>query len=252
MSTNIATQPPFSTSVGVRLVLKLVVALFAAAFIAGGALALLNLMSRHTFTVRSSYAGVRSLNVDSGTGDLQLTGVSTGARLTTVEHVTEDLETPQRVAMFDGSRLLNLGGHCSFLMSIECSVDYDIAVPSGVGVRASSGAGGIIATGLTTTAAISLHSGAGDVNVTGISAPTVHIDAGAGNITARLTTPPTDLQASSGAGDIVLTVPNVAYDLSASSGAGTVSHRGLRTDPNSPRRINVSAGAGDITIRVSH
>jgi len=216
MSATIATQPPASTSVGVRLVLRFIVALFAAVFIAGGALALLNLISRHTFTVRSSYLGVRSLNLDSGTGDVQLSGVSTSARLIAVEHVTEDLETPQRVAMFDGSRLLKLGDHCSLLMSIECSVDYDIAVPSGVGVRASSGAGDIIATGLTTTTAISLHSGAGDVNVTGISAPTVHIDTGAGNITARLTTPPTDLQASSGAGDIVLTVPNVTYDLSRS------------------------------------
>jgi hypothetical protein len=252
MSTAIATQVPAPTPAPVRLVLKLIAALCAAAFIAGGTLTLLNLMARHTFTVRSSYAGVRSLNVGSGSGDVQLTSAPTGARLKTVEHVSEDLETPRRVSTLDGSRLLNLSEHCSILMSTECSVDYEITVPSGVGVRASSGTGDIKATGLVTTAALSLHSGAGNVTAIGISAPTVTLDSGAGDITARLTTPPRDLQASSGAGNITLTVPNVTYDVSASSGAGTVSDRDLQTDPNSPRRITVSTGSGDITIRVSH
>jgi hypothetical protein len=238
--------------------LKLIAALFAAAFIVGGTITLSNLMARATFTVYSSYAGVRSLNIDSDTGDVRLTSAPTGARLATVEHVTETLYTPRRRSTLERSGLLDLSAHCnallatSILLASECSVGYEVAIPSGVGVRASSGAGDIKATGLVTTAPISLHSGAGNVNAVGISAPTVQLDTGAGDITAQLTTPPRDLWASSGAGDINLTVPNVTYDLSANSGVGTVSHQGLRIDPNSPRRINVSAGAGDITIRVSH
>jgi|GEM_PF-3106143 len=251
MSTAIAAQTPAPTRPWLRLVLKLIAALFAAASIAGGALTLLNLMARHTFTVRGSYAGVRSLSIDSGSGNVSLTGAPRGARVTAVEHVTEDLQTPRRTATLEGSGLLALGGHCSFLMSIECSVDYQIAVPPGVGVRASSGAGDVEARGLITTAAVSLHSGAGNVNAIGISAPSVHLDTGAGDITARLTTAPRDLEASSGAGSITLTVPNVTYDVNASSGAGTVSDHELRIDPRSPHRITVSSGAGDVTIRVS-
>ena len=66
MSTAIATPAPAPTPAPVRLVLKLIAALLAAAFIVGGTLTLSNLMARDTFTVDSSYAGVRSLNIDSG------------------------------------------------------------------------------------------------------------------------------------------------------------------------------------------
>jgi Putative adhesin len=250
MSTAIATPVPAPTTAALRLALKLIAALSAAACIAAGTLTLLNVMARHTFTVRNSYAGASSLYIDSGAGDVRLTGAP-GSRLTTVEHVTEDLATPRRVSTLTGLGLLKLSDHCSILMSTDCSVNYDIAVPFGVNVRASSGAGDIKATGLITTAPIRLYSGAGDLHAIAISAPTVHLNTGAGDITARLTTAPRDLQASSGAGDITITVPNVTYDLSASSGAGSVSDQDVRTDPNSPRRINVSAGAGDITIRVS-
>ena len=251
MSTAIATPTPVPTNAGVRLILKLIAALFAAAFIAWGAITLLNLMAHHTFTARSSYAGVRSLTVNSGDGDVQLKSAPAATRLRIVERVSEDLETPRRYYALSGSGLLSLNGHCNILMSIYCSVDYAITVPSGVSVHVRSGAGDLTATGLTTTSPFSLESGEGDVKALGISAPTVHLDAGAGDITARLTTPPRYLEASSGAGDITITVPNVTYDVTASSGAGTVSDQGLRTDPSSPRRINVSAGAGDITIRAA-
>jgi len=250
MSVAVAAQSPRHTRPVLRLGLKVIAGLFAAAFIGAGALTLLNLMARHTFTVRGSYVGVRSLSVDSDNGDVRLMSASRGAPLGMVERVTEDLETPRRTVALGRSGRFALGGHCNFLMSIECSVTYAIAVPAGVGVRVNSGAGDVEASGLTATAPISLDSGAGNVNARGISAPSVHLDTGAGDITARLTTAPRDLEASSGAGNVTLTVPNVVYDLSASSGAGSVSDQGLRTDPRSPHRIKVSSGAGDVTIRV--
>jgi hypothetical protein len=251
MSTAIAKPMRAPASNGLRLILKLVAALFAAAFIAGGALTLLNLLSHHSFTVRSSYSGVRSLTIDSGGGDVRLTSAPAGAQLTAVARVSEDLETPRRGTALNGSGLLRLSGHCSVLMSIYCSVDYTVAVPAGVSVNAASGAGDITASGLTTTKPLSLQSGAGDVDAFGISAPVVHLNAAAGDITARLTTPPRYLDASSGVGDIILTVPNVPYDVTASAGAGEVSDQGLRIDPSSPRRLEVTAGAGSITIGTS-
>lgn len=245
-----AVQSPTGSRAGLRLGLKVIAGLFAAAFIAAGALALLNLMARHTFTAQRSYVGVRSLSVDSDNGNVRLLSAPRGAPLGLVERVTEDLQTPRRTATLGRSGQLELHGHCNFLMSIECSVAYSIAVPAGVGVRVNSGAGDLDASGLTATAPITLASGAGNVTARGISAPSVHLDTGAGDITAQLSTAPRDLEASSGAGNITITVPNVPYDVSASSGAGNVSDNGLRIDKRSPHRINVSAGAGDVTISV--
>jgi FAD dependent oxidoreductase TIGR03364 len=68
---------------------------------------------------------------------------------------------------------------------------------------------------------------------------------------AQLLHPAQQPEASSGAGDIVLTVPNVAYAVTTSSGVGNITDSSLSIDPGSPRRINASAGAGDVTIQAS-
>lgn len=77
------------------------------------------------------------------------------------------------------------------------------------------------------------------------------LSSGAGDIHAQLLHPAQQLEASSGAGDIVLTVPNVAYAVTTSSGVGNITDSSLSIDPGSPRRINASAGAGDVTIQAS-
>jgi hypothetical protein len=79
----------------------------------------------------------------------------------------------------------------------------------------------------------------------------VRLSSGAGDIHALLLRPAEHLEASSGAGDIVLTVPNLAYAVTTSSGAGSITDSSLSIDPSSPRRINASTGAGDVTIQAS-
>ncbi len=127
MSTAIAMPTPPATNTGLRLILKLVAALVAAAFVAAGAITLLNLMARHTFTVRSSYAGVRSLTVNSADGDVQLKRAPAGTELRTVEHVSEDLETPRRDAGLSGSGLLSLTGDGNEMTTFEVIVLFVIA-----------------------------------------------------------------------------------------------------------------------------
>jgi putative adhesin len=231
-----------------RTVLAVIGWVIAAVLVAGGAWTLLNVAARHTFTARASYGGVRSLLVDASDGSVHLTAAPAGAQLTVTEHVTEGLQTPARKAVIEPGGALHLSDSCSFLIPYECGVSYQIAVPSGVGVSASSGAGDVGARGLVTSAAVQLSSGAGDVSALGVSSPQVKLDSGAGDVTATLTSPPQRLEASSGAGDVTLTLPNVRYDLHASSGAGTVHDSRMQSDPSAPRRIDASSGAGDVTI----
>ena len=237
------------TQPATRVVLCLLAWLLAAAFVLGGAYALLDVGARRTFTVRLAYAGVPSLVVVDGSGDVRLTGAPAGGAVVVSEQVTQGLSTPQREARRGPGGVLRLSASCQSLLSSECNVSYDIAVPSGTAVAASSGDGDVSARGLVSTARVELSSGAGNVSAGRVSAPDVRLSSGAGDVEADLLGNLRRLVASSGAGDVSLTVPNAVYRVSATSGAGDVSDQGLRQDPASQRVISATSGAGDVTIR---
>jgi Putative adhesin len=210
-----------------RRVLILAGVLFVVLAVAAGAFNLLALGATHRFSVRSSYAGIRSLEVDSGSGDVHLTGAPAGSPVVVVAHVTESFGALHRRALEPGPGILRLAYSCP-RASVDCSVSYDVTVPAGVMVRANTGDG--------------------DVDATGLDSPQISLQSGNGGVNATLSQPAASLSASSGNGDLTLVVPDVSYAVHASSGNGTVSDGSLSIDPHSPRRIDASSGNGDVTI----
>lgn len=206
-------------------------ALFLTFLIACGAYGMSDVASRHAFDVHASYRGVRALQVDGGDGDVHLTAAPAGSAVTVVEHVTEGLTSPHNQAVLAAGGVLRLSASCSFVLSNSCAASYTISVPPGVAVHA--------------------HSGNGDVDAVGLSAPTVTLQSGNGDVTATFNQAPTRLEASSGNGDVTLTVPNATYAVHATSGNGSVSDGTLRIDPSAPRTITASSGNGDVTIRAA-
>jgi hypothetical protein len=225
--------------------------LLLALVIAYGAFELIDLGSRHSFDVSAGYGGVRSLEVDAGSGDIHLTTGAAGSEVLVAERVTEGLTTPDRKAVRSPGGALRLSASCPIDITNFCRVSYTIRVPPGVAVNAESGNGTVDAQDLSMTRPLKLSSGNGDVNATGIDADNVTLDSGNGDVTATLDRAPTRLDASSGNGDVTLTVPNTTYAVHASSGNGSVSDSTLRIDPSSPRSITASSGNGDVTVRVS-
>jgi hypothetical protein len=249
-TTEIAAASP-RTAPAARVVLWLLSWFLAAALVLGGAYSLLDVGARHTFTVRLAYVGVRSLVVVDDTGNVALTGAPAGGAVVVSERVTQGLSTPRREAVRGSGGVLRLSASCRALLSPECNVSYEIAVPSDIAVAASSGEGDVSARDLVSTARVDLSSGAGDVSAGGVSAPDVRLSSGAGDVQADLLGNLRRLEASSGAGDVSLTVPNAVYHVTATSGAGGVSDQGLRQDPASPRVIIATSGAGDVTIHAA-
>jgi hypothetical protein len=225
--------------------------LLLACLIAFGALELIDLASQHSFDVRASYAGVRSLEVDGDKGDVHLTGAPAGSDVGVVEHVTEGVSAPRRGALRGTDGALRLTTSCSIVITSNCSVSYTIAVPPGVDVNARSGGGDVDARGLSGAGSLKLSSGNGDVSASGISAGNVTLQSGNGGVTATLSQPATRLQATSGNGDVNLTVPNTTYAVHVSSGNGTVSDQPLRIDPNAPRTIVARSGNGDVSVQAA-
>ena len=235
----------------VRFSLTVLGALLIAALVAYGAFELIDLASRHSFDVSTGYAGVRSLEVNGGTGDVHIAGGAAGSEVIVIEHVTEGLTTPDRRAVRGAGGALRLSASCSVTVSNNCGVSYTIKVPPGVAVNAESGAGDVDARGVSTTAPLKLTSGDGDVDAVGVNAGDVTLESGNGDVIATLDRAPKRLDASSGNGDVTLTVPNTTYAVRASAGNGTVSDSTLRTDPSSPRSITASSGNGDVTIQAA-
>ncbi|HLJ02572.1 MAG TPA: DUF4097 family beta strand repeat-containing protein [Solirubrobacteraceae bacterium] len=230
-----------------RTFLHIVVAIVVVGLVLVGAFGILDVAARHSFAVRAAYADVRSLNIDSGSGNVTVTG-DPGARAVTVTaHVTEGLFRPGREASLRGG-VLRVTASCRGFTP-NCSVSYDVTVPAGIEVVASSGAGDVRALRLDSGASLVLSSGAGDISATDVRAGTIKLSSGAGNISAELGTPAQSLTASSGVGDINLEVPGtVAYSVDATSGVGHVSDSQISTQPNAPRRIHASSGTGDVSI----
>jgi len=237
--------------VTVRLSLTVLGGLLLAFLIAYGAFELIDLASRHSFDVRAGYAGVRSLEVDGGSGDVHLTAGAAGSEVIVVEHVTEGLTSPDRKAVRGTGGALRLSASCRVGVSNNCGVSYTIAVPAGVAVNADSGDGNVDARGLSANGPVELSSGNGNVNAVGIDAANVTLKSGNGDVTATLDRAPAQLDASSGNGDVRLTVPNATYAVRATSGNGTVSDDTLRIDPSSPRSITANSGNGDVTVRAT-
>jgi Toastrack DUF4097 len=237
--------------VTVRLSLTVLGGLLLAFLIAYGAFELIDIGSRASFDVSATYGGVRSLEVDGGTGDVHLTAGAAGSDVIVVEHVIGGLTTPDRQAVRGAGGALRLSSSCPVGISNYCQVSYTIAVPPGVAVDADSAGGDVDARGLSTTAPLKLTSGDGDVSALGIGAGNVTLDSGNGDVTATLVRAPSRLYASSGNGDVTLTVPNTTYAVHVSSGNGDVSDSTLRTDPASPRTITASSGNGDVTVRAA-
>lgn len=217
--------------------------------VGAGAFALLALAAEHSFQTSYGYAGVHSLVVQNDAGDISLSSAPAGRRLIVTEGQTEGLFRPSVRSRLARDGTLTLRAACSG--QPECSVHYVVSVPSGVAVKAKSTAGDVIAKNLVNNSSVELSTGGGNVTASGLSAPTVHISSGVGDLRATLAKPARSLDASSGAGDITLTVPNASYAVRAGSGLGHVSDPTVPNDPASPRSINAHSSLGDVTIAVS-
>jgi len=258
--------PARRTPLPVRRVLLAVAALLALFLVATGAYNLLDVASRHTTTQQASYGNVRELVVDDAS-DVRLTGAPAGAPLQVVTHITEGLREPGRSAERTAAGGLRLSSGCPGFFGGQCSVDYEIRVPAGTVVNVEASEGDVVAEDLTTTEPLVLHTSAGDVRATDVTAPSIVLsssagdvrarglsgerieaDSSAGDVVASLKTPAERLLAHSSAGDVELLVPNAVYRVEASSSAGEADASNVRTDPDAPRAITAHSSAGDVLI----
>lgn len=161
-----------------------------------------------------------------------------------------------------GGAVVVNGPECFWLGN--CGADLQVAIPAREPLRAASGSGTLVVKDLhgrlhlsdgsgditvsETSGPLVLSDGAGNIRGTGLASATLTASDGAGNVNLTFSQAPAQVRVNDSAGDITVVLPgNVAYRVIAqvSSGSKNVD---VPTDPASNRIIDLSDGAGNISV----
>jgi hypothetical protein len=124
---------------------------------------------------------------------------------------------------------------------------------SGTGtIRVDTGGGDISVNGL--TGDLQLAAEGGNVDASGVTAATSTVQSGGGDVTLTFAQVPKSLTITAEGGNVTVILPPGAtkYDISTPDTAGgNVTIPGSMTAANSPHRITIDSGGGDITVSQS-
>jgi hypothetical protein len=146
-----------------------------------------------------------------------------------------------------------------------CAVDYDVVLPRHVFVDAYTGDGDIhlrdvVAGALLAADAgsiyvehvagteLDLDAAAGSVDGDRLAVDETTVTTGAGSVDLYYDVPPILVHVDAGVGDIDVRVPRGAYDIIADTDLGDIHLRGVDDDPDSPYRLHLTTGVGDVTV----
>ncbi|MFC5816748.1 DUF4097 family beta strand repeat-containing protein [Nonomuraea harbinensis] len=186
---------------------------------------------------------VTKLEVRNGSGDTEITETDRGT-VKVDETIQWRGEKPTTEHTVNGDTLV-IKYDCPRLVAGNCGVNYKIEVPKGLQVTTEAGSGDITLRAL--SGPLTVSSGSGTVDASGLTGKTVVAELGSGDIELEYAAAPDSAEVETGSGSVILRVPDEGYDVSADVGSGdtTVS---VRDERNAPRKIKVSAGSGDVSV----
>jgi hypothetical protein len=185
---------------------------------------------------------VTTVIIEAGSGSVDVTAASRST-VAVSQQASYSTKPPVASRTLSGTTL-TLSYTCA--AELTCGISYTVAVPEGVAVRVSAGAGAITLTGL--SGPVSAQTGAGLITAVDLGAADASLKSNAGGIIATWSVPPRSLHASTDLGAITLTVPgSVAYKISTRTLVGT-SMITVRRSASSPYAITASSDIGSVSI----
>ncbi|GAA4609312.1 DUF4097 family beta strand repeat-containing protein [Actinoallomurus liliacearum] len=228
---------------------------------------------KHKFTSDVTVSGpVKVVNINSGTGRVTVTPGGTQVRIHRIVRYQDG--RPHFGQRLDAGTL-TFTKDCS-----RCTIDYELAVPASVAVRAHSDSGGIDVRGGATAdassdsgsvtvrsvkGAVRAHSNSGAVVVKDVGgpldlmtdsasiravrlgSPTVRAKSDSGSIRLEFATAPTDVRATTDSASLRVAVPGGPYNVDAETGSGGRDVSGVPHNPNAPRRLYLRTDSGQLT-----
>ncbi len=241
-------------------------ALLAVASVLWGAFSVINLLAHEESVETSMYAAseVTRLDIASDTGSVTvLAGPGESVLIRTeISRGLGTTEATERLA----SGVLELRGRCRGPNAVWCSVDYVVEIPADRAVTIEASNGSVVVRGSTGDVEIDNENGRieiddvdGDLRVSndngsivgrGLSSSQVRVDNDNGRIDLGFDDAPDSVTASTDNGSITVEVPDTdlsyGVDIRADNGS---TENGVRTDPASSNRIELSTDNGSIVVR---
>lgn len=95
---------------------------------------------------------------------------------------------------------------------------------------------------------VEFHAGSGDLKAAELRAPRFEATTGSGSVVAAFPEAPDEVTVRTGSGKVELRVPSGAYDLDIETRSGDEDTSRVTDDDDSPRRLEVATGSGDVSI----
>jgi hypothetical protein len=190
---------------------------------------------------------VSQLRLDGNAGAVTLIAGDGPVTVTETARYTDD--KPVTSHTVEGDTLTLTARECQRVRSVNgrCEVDWEVHAPAGTNVTLHSGAGDIAVTGFAGT--VDARTESGGVRGRRLTARSVTAKSEAGDVELTFTQPPDQVKAGSSAGDVDITVPGgVGYDVRARSSTGDPEVDVTQQD-GSTHKIEAKTGAGSIEIR---
>jgi hypothetical protein len=184
-----------------------------------------------------------AVTVTDSSGHISVTGTS-GDTVSVTERISYRSTPPDMRNSKAGDRVV-LGYRCADTDG-ACGVAYDIRVPPGVAVTATTAMGGIRLSAL--SGRVVAHTSMGTIIGTGLRMTSAKLSTDMGGVDVSFASAPSVLEASSDDGPVTIAVPATGrYSVSAGSELGTVSVTVPRS-ATSAHHISAHSSLGPVTI----
>ncbi|HTJ34445.1 MAG TPA: hypothetical protein VL738_14560 [Dactylosporangium sp.] len=184
---------------------------------------------------------VSVVEVDSEGGGITIKAGG-GATIKVTETLRYKSQKPDRKQSLDGGELILGSGGCP---GNDCSISYEIEMPSTLSVRLDSSGGRVSLSGL--TGLIDVQSDGGSLAGESLAPPELNARTGGGPIDLKITQAPNRIDIDSEGGNVNLRLTSDGYALEADLGGGKQSGS-VKNDKSSVHKLHVDTGGGNLSF----
>ncbi|MEV6924216.1 hypothetical protein AB0M46_06860 [Dactylosporangium sp. NPDC051485] len=184
---------------------------------------------------------VSVVEVDSEGGGVTIKAGS-GPTIKVTETQRYRTDKPNRKQSLDGGELILASTGCP---KNDCSISYEIEMPSTLSVRLDSSGGRISLTGL--TGLVDVQSDGGSLSGEGLAPPELTARTGGGPVDLKITQAPNRIDVDSEGGNVNLRLTSDGYALEADLGGGKQSGT-VKVEKASAHKVRVNTGGGNLSF----
>lgn len=184
---------------------------------------------------------VSVVEVDSEGGSIKVT-VGSGPTIKVTEIQKYRGDKPGRKQSVDGGELVLASSGCP---QNDCSIAYELQIPSTLSIRLDSSGGPITLAGL--TGLIDVQSDGGALSGENLAPPELNARTGGGPVDLKVTQAPDRIDIDSGGGNVNLRLTSDGYALNAELDGGKQSGT-VKADAASLHKVHVATGGGNLSF----